>query len=255
VSTLGRRLSFVLLGLLLLVGAGVAVLYLNLRHPLPAGSSGPAADALAHAIERAVDTDAFARTGAVRWTWRRNRAHLWDRTRNLSRQRWGEHEVLLDVHRRNGRAFTGGQEVLGDDTQKLLDNAYKRFINDSFWLNPLPKLFDPGVTRSVVPHEGRDALLIRYATGGVTPGDSYLWILDENQRPRAWRMWVSILFIPGVEMTWDGWTRVPTGAWISTSHRLAGREVLSISDVTAASTLAELEPGADPFARLFEVTR
>jgi hypothetical protein len=250
VSTLGRRLILTVIGLLLLVGVGIASLYLGLRHPLPAGSVGPAADALAHAIESAVDTDAFARTGAVRWTWRGSRAHLWDRTRNLSRQRWGTHEVLLDIHRRDGRAFTDGQEVQRDGSRKLLDNAYKRFINDSFWLNPLPKLFDEGVTRSVVRHEGADALLVRYATGGVTPGDSYLWILDEKMRPRAWRMWVSVLFIPGVEMTWEGWTRLPTGAWISTSHRLAGREVVAIRDLAAANTLAELEPGADPFARL-----
>jgi hypothetical protein len=240
-----------LLGLLLLVGLGIGVLFLALRHPHPgAGNPGPAADALAHAIERAAETDAFARTGAVRWTWRGAHAHLWDRSRNLARVRWRGSEVLLDVHRRTGRAFTDGEELSGEPAKKEVDKAYRIFINDSFWLNPLPKLFDSGVTRSVVQHEGREALLVRYGSGGVTPGDSYLWIVDQDRRPRAWRMWVSVLFIPGVEMTWDGWTRLPTGAWISTSHRLAGREVLTVTDLSAATTLAELEPGLDPFTPL-----
>jgi hypothetical protein len=248
-TNLRRRLFRAVLGLVLLAGVGFGVLFVALRHPRPTGTAGPAADELAHAIERAVDTGAFARTGAVRWTFRKEREHLWDRTRNLVRERWDGHEVLLDVHRKDGRAFTDGREVLGEPGKKLVENAYKRFINDSFWLNPLHKLFDEGVTRSVVQHEGTDALLVRYGSGGVTPGDSYLWILDENKRPKAWRMWVSVLIVPGVEMTWDAWTRLPTGAWISTSHRLAGREVVTITDLAAANTLAELEPGADPFAQ------
>ena len=33
--------------------------------------------------------------------------------------------------------------------------------------------------------------------GGVTPGDTYLWILDDSGRPVAWRVWVKILHIPG----------------------------------------------------------
>jgi hypothetical protein len=248
-SRFPRRLFLSALALLLLALVGCGVVYFALRHPRPTGAPGPEADALAHAIENAVDTHAFARTGAIRWTWRQQRRHLWDRTRNLARVRWGRHEVLLDVNRQAGRAFTDGQELTDERAKRLVRKAYKAFINDSFWLNPLPKLFDPGVTRFVARHEGADALLVHYSSGGVTPGDSYLWILDENRRPRAWRMWVSVLPIPGVEMTWEGWTRLPTGAWISTSHRFRGREVLTITDLAAAATLAELEPGADPFTQ------
>jgi hypothetical protein len=246
---LRKRLLRILLTLALLLVVGFGVLYFALRHPRPRGTPGPAADALAHAMERAVDTDAYARTGAVRWGFRKH-THLWDRTRNLARVRWGKHEVLLDVHRQDGRAFTDGREESGNAKKKLVERAYKRFINDSFWLNPVAKLFDAGVTRSLFQHDGRVALLIPYSSGGVTPGDSYLWIVDENKRPTAWQLFVSVLPIPGVEITWEGWTRLPTGAWISTSHRLAGREVVTILQPAAAPTLAEIEPGPDPFAPL-----
>lgn len=250
-SKLRKRLFRTLLTLILLAAVGFGVLFVLLRHPLPTGTPGPAADALAHAIERAVANDAFAKTGAVRWTWKKERTHLWDRTRNFARVRWGKNDVLLDLHKQDGRAFTDGKELSGEAKKKLVDKAYSGFINDSFWLNPLAKLFDEGVTRSVVQHEGQDALMLTYASGGVTPGDTYLWILDENKRPKAWRIWVKVFFIPGVEMTWDGWTLLPTGAWISTSHRLAGKpEIVTITDTGAAATLAELEVGADPFAQL-----
>lgn len=249
-SKLRRRLFLTVFALVLVGVVALAALYLGLRHPRPSGTPGPAADELARAVERSVDVEAFARTGAVRWTMRKRRAHLWDRRRNLARVRWGRNEVLLDVQRQAGRAFAGGQELSDEPRKELVAKAYKAFLNDSFWLNPLAKLFDEGVTRSLVQHEGADALLVHYGSGGVTPGDSYLWILDGHKRPRAWRLWVKILPIPGVEMTWDNWTQLVTGAWISTSHRLAGREVVMLTDVAGAPTLAELEPGADPFAPL-----
>ncbi|MEZ4952350.1 MAG: hypothetical protein R2825_02080 [Saprospiraceae bacterium] len=36
---------------------------------------------------------------------------------------------------------------------------------------------------------------MQYKTGGVTPSDSYVWLLDENGQPTAWKMWVSITSI------------------------------------------------------------
>jgi hypothetical protein len=52
------------------------------------------------------------------------------------------------------------------------------------------KLRDPGTSRSIVMQDEKEALMVTY-TSGSTPGDSYVWILDENIP--AWRMWVSIV--------------------------------------------------------------
>jgi hypothetical protein len=49
--------------------------------------------------------------------------------------------------------------------------------------------------------DNQEALMITYASGGSTPGDSYVWFVDQNYMPKAWRMWVSI--IPVVETTWE----------------------------------------------------
>ena len=185
----------------------------------------------------------------MRWQvqWRR---HLWDRQRGLSRVEWRGNRVLLDTSTKRGRAWHKEVEVTDEPArQKLLDSAYALFINDSFWLNPVVKAFDDGTSRARGTVDGKRALLVSYASGGLTPGDKYLWILDDNARPLAWRLWVRVLKIGGAQLTWEGWTRLSTGAWVATSHKILGIDVVHLGDVAAAATLHELEAN-DPFAPL-----
>jgi hypothetical protein len=243
------RVAAWIVGTLALV---VAILWLTLRHPLPTGGvAGEAADALAHDLERAVGIDAWTRTGAVRWSFRGKFHHLWDRTRSFDRVRWGRNEVLLDVARHAGRAYRDGAEVTdAAETRRLVDKAYGAFINDSFWLNPLAKFFDDGVTRERVELDGRAALVIHYGKGGLTPGDRYVWLPGDDGRPRAWRLYVSVIPIKGLQMSWDGWQTLATGAQIATTHRALGLTAVHLDDVAGAATVTELEPGPDPFAAL-----
>jgi hypothetical protein len=60
--------------------------------------------------------------------------------------------------------------------------AWGSWINDWFWLVAQSKSFDAGTERSV--DEGR--LVVRYASGGVTPGDTYRFTVDEAGRVTAW---------------------------------------------------------------------
>jgi hypothetical protein len=241
------KATLMLVGLLVLVLLAALV---GLRHPMPEGTPGPEAEALAHAIEDAVALPAWQKTGAVRWSFVGVNQHLWDRQRNLARVRWSKNEVLLDVARQDGRAFVDGRELSGEPAKALVQSGYKRFINDSFWLNPLAKLFDDGTSRARATVDGRPALIIHYASGGVTPGDTYVWLVDEHDRPTAWRLWVSVLPIHGLEFSWSDWVTLSTGAQIATAHRALGLNAVAIKDVAGAATLAELEPGADPFAPL-----
>ncbi|TAK20955.1 MAG: hypothetical protein EPO40_31060 [Myxococcaceae bacterium] len=222
--------------------------WLYLRHPAPSTVAGDA-DALARRMLAAVDADAWARTGAVRWTFFNGDRHLWDRTRSLDRFEQRDLRVLIDLDTRRGAAWRGSRALSGAELDAALDTAWRRWINDSFWLNPVVKAFDEGVARSVARVDGRDALLLQYRSGGVTPGDRYLWLLDENGLPRAWRMWVSIIPIGGLEASWEGWTRLSTGALVATRHQM-GPKRMEIRDVAGAETLSALVPGADPFAAL-----
>lgn len=234
------------------LGLLLAVLVFALSKPKPGAQSGPAADELARRIERAVDKDAWDRTLAVRWFFGGRHHHLWDRKRMYDRVQWGDVTVHLDLTNKRGVVQRGGSRVGGDDERKLLDKAYALWINDSYWLNPLVKLFDDGVTRKTVAQpDGSLALVVSYGNVGLTPGDSYLWQLGPDGRPSSWQMWVSVVPLKGLSVSWDGWTRLSTGAWISTEHRFQYLPVtLRLTEVAAAPTLAELEPGPDPFAVL-----
>jgi hypothetical protein len=248
------RLSLILLGVLAgVLGAGFGALALALRHPRPAqGTSGAEADELGHALERSVDKEAWDRTGAVRWTFTAMKhQHLWDKNRQLARVRWDDLEVLVDINKKSGRAYRKGAEIQGEEAQGLVEKGYAFWANDSFWLNPVAKLFDPGVVRTLVPLDsGARGLMVSYSSGGVTPGDQYLWIPGSDGRPAAWRMWVSVIPISGIEFRLGDWTRLQTGAQLATRHRTAVGLAIELDDVAGASSLSELEPGPDPFAPL-----
>jgi hypothetical protein len=244
-----RKIVIVLVGLLLFLGGGLALAVIAFSKPLPGGEAGPEADRLARLVEASVRKDAWDRTQAVAFTFGGRNQHLWDRRRSYDRVRFGNVEVLVDLSQRKGVAFEKGVRQTGSREAKLVEKAYAAFINDSFWLNPLAKLFDDGVVRKRVPRDGQADLLVSYTSGGLTPGDSYLWLLGPDGRPRGWELYVSIIPLKGLMFTFEGWTPLSTGALVSTEHRALGIP-LRLTDVAGAATLAELVPGPDPFALL-----
>lgn len=248
-----RRILVPIVAVLLLLAAALAIFVVVLSKPLPRGETGPSADALARSIEAAIHKDAWDRTQAVTWFFGGRNHHLWDRQRMYDRVRFGDVEVLVNLTTQRGLAFRSGAPAFGAQGDKLIKKAYAAWINDSFWLNPLAKLFDDGVTRSRIaktePPATGDSLLISYASGGLTPGDSYLWLLDANHLPVANAMWVSIIPIKGITFSYEGWITLSTGALISTQHKVAFI-TLKLTEVAGAATLAELVPGPDPFAAL-----
>lgn len=181
-----------------------------------------------------------------------NHRHLWDRRRGYDRIESGNRSVLLRISDRTGRAWENGAETTGERANKLVRDAYAQWVNDSFWLNPVVKIFDNGVTRSLVRNEtGGARLLVEYASGGVTPGDAYLWTPGAGTSPPTeWRMWVHVLPIGGLATSWERWTDLSTGAKVSTLHRM-GPFTIELKDVAGARTLQQLLNGAeDPFAPL-----
>ncbi|MEM7449434.1 MAG: hypothetical protein AAF355_14465 [Myxococcota bacterium] len=227
------------------------MLALWIDQPLPSGLEGIEADRLGRKIEISVHVDRWKETKAVRWTFAGMRRHLWDRKNQQVQFLSDDVEVLLALEDRSrSLAFANGLELQGNARNREVNAAYSQFVNDSFWLNPLAKLFDPGARRSLVHLKDQKALLVTYPEGGLTPGDSYLWILGRSGLPKACRMWVSVLPIGGLEVPWAGYRELSTGALVATQHRL-GPLVLELSQVEAAHSLEALLGGEEnPFDRL-----
>lgn len=240
--------------LVLLIILGIGGLIFSLNEARPTGQAGPDANALAHRMMEASQHTAWQETGAIRWNFGGRQLHLWDRQRMLARVQWADLEVHLDLNDQSGIVRQAGQRLDDDAAAPYLRQAWSHWCNDSFWLNPLDKLFDEGVVRSVVElDEGGQGLLVEYGQGGVTPGDAYLWTLGDDGLPTQWKMWTQILPLQGVKASWDGWTTVETGAKIATRHKILVLD-LELTDIAAASDVVALE-GADPFAELVAQTQ
>jgi len=239
---------------LLALAAALTVALVIVHEPRPIGREGSEADDLARQMEDAVDLEAWSRTKAIRWTFAGRNRHLWDRQRNLARVSWDDTVVLLRLGDRSGLVFRRGQEVDGREAREACERAYAAWINDSFWLNPISMFRGEGVSRAAVPLDGgQRGLLVSYSTGGLTPGDAYLWLLGEEGLPSAWRMWVSIIPIGGLEASWTGWQTLSTGARVSTRHVGPMGLALELTDVSGAETLQALSGEEDPFALLVSV--
>ena len=155
---------------------------------LPTGTNTEKADELAQKMFSAINKTAWDSTEAVSWTFMGVHHYLWDKKRHLTEVRWKDYKVLVDINAQTGKAWQNGLLIDSEKkTAKLVNKAWKFWVNDSFWLNAPAKAFDGGTSRSIVEQEdGSEALLVSYASGGATPGDSYLWLLDENGLPTAW---------------------------------------------------------------------
>jgi len=241
-----KILKGLLILLLILVVAGfIAVKYFS--EDKPQGKDGAEADALANSMMIALNKPAFDSIPLLGFTFFRGKNHyLWDKKRERAIISWGENKVVIDLKSQEFASFVNDSKVEGDAAQKLKDKAWAIWCNDSFWLMAPYKVFDPGTKRSVVQTEGgKTGLLIDYSSGGVTPGDSYLWILDENNRPTAWKMWTSIIPVKGIGSTWEDWTDI-NGAIISLKHKIAGKEA-KLQNVKAGNSYKDFGYDTDPF--------
>ncbi|MFY7909311.1 MAG: hypothetical protein ACOVO2_07155 [Emticicia sp.] len=229
----------------------VIVGYLVLNEKLPTGENPTKADELANKMLKALNKSAWDSTNVVAWTHKGGHQFVWDKKNELVQIKWDKNDVLLNLKEWNkGKAFSEGKEVTDGQLDVLRGKAWAIFCNDSYWLIAPYKVFDEGVTRKIVKTEdGSEALLVSYASGGVTPGDSYLWFLDKNATPTAFKMWVKILPIGGVSATWQDWKTTETGAIIAQNHKLGPLD-LNVTDLRTGNDLAAVKVDTSIFDKI-----
>lgn len=244
-----RRIFWSVLGITLVLG--LFALVENEERPSGAAlRPGAEADALARAIQARVGTERWSQVGAIRFAYAGRHVILWDRARGLARVEFGHKKALFRVADGTGIAYEGAAEVHeAEASARILAEGRRWFVNDTFWLDPFTSFFDAGVVRALFTDAGgRTGLFVSYASGGETPGDAYVWFVGEDGLPNAWKMWVSVLPVGGLRVTWERWLELPGGARVATHHRLGIG--FGIDDLHAGRTLAEVQPGPDPFAAL-----
>lgn len=214
-----KYLKYILITLVALFLIGVFVVKVVINESRPEIIEGANATELAEKMLQAVDKQAWDTLPYIQWTFAGAHHFVWDRVNNDARVKWDEYTVHLDPDEITGVAFKGKDQLSGDDAKKAVSTAWSHWCNDMFWLAAPFKIKDKGVTLNVAKDsDGKEGLLVTYASGGVTPGDSYLWFLDQNGTPTGYKMWVKIIPFGGMYFSWDDWTSMPGGSKISASH-------------------------------------
>jgi len=129
-------------------------------------------------------------------------SHWWDRYDGRYRvegtrpdgARW---QAFFNVNTRQGVYLVNGAPTDGEARTKGLEQAYGRFINDTYWLLAPWKIFDPGVNLAyggeVEDSEGRscDEIALTFGNVGLTPKDRY-W-MDVDRASHLMTQWKYVL--------------------------------------------------------------
>ena len=102
--------------------------------------------------------------------------------------------IIMNVNTRKGRAWRDGQEL--QDPSTYLENGYRRFINDTYWLLMPIKSMDPGVHRESAGERTDscgmkwDVVKLTFDAGvGLTPQDQYwMWVNRDTGLVDEWDM-------------------------------------------------------------------
>ena len=207
---------------LIVISLGLVLVIQWLSKPLPESITGPEADGLARDVQKALNITGYEALGEIEFSFR-DHHYLWNKREERVLVSWEDYQVDLILSEiENSKVIQGGKDSNRSD---LIEKAKAYFYNDSYWLVAPFKFFDPGVIRSLVQTDnGSKALLITHTSGGVTPGDSYLWYFDENLIPTHFELWVSIIPIKGVSATWSSWVS-KQDVLFSTFHKLGPLEI------------------------------
>jgi hypothetical protein len=220
-------------GLLTVILFLIAFYFIKNEKP-PTASPSVEADQMALNMLESLNKTAWDATKIISWTFRSDHNYKWNRQTNTVTTTLGAYEIEFNTQTKDGTAKIGDLFVAGEAADKLLMQAWDNFNNDSFWLAGPYKVFDGGTVRSIVKiKDGRTGLKVTHTKGGTTPGDTYVWLMDENHRPTSVKMWVSVLPIGGMEFTWENYQVLNSGAMIARNHKLYGSlniKVININD-------------------------
>ena len=208
---------------LIVISLGLFLVIQLLSKPLPEAITGPEADQLARDVQAALNISGYEILDQIQFSFR-DHHYLWNKIEERVLVSWEGYQVDLILSEIENSKIVQGDK--NSNRADLIEKAKAYFYNDSYWLVAPFKFFDPGVIRSLVETaNGNKALLITHTSGGVTPGDSYLWYFDENLVPTHFELWVSIIPIKGVSATWSSWVS-KEDVLFSTFHKLGPLEIL-----------------------------
>ncbi len=165
----------------------------NASYPAAKGFNKAESDAKAIEIADSVMTAMggwknWSDTRYIKWNFFGRRTLLWDKLAGNVRIEVPADslQLLVNVQTKEGKAMEKGMEV-SDSTRlkELMQQAYKIWVNDSYWLVMPFKLKDSGVTLKYIgegvsqDEKEAEVLQLTFNEVGVTPENKYLVSVDK----------------------------------------------------------------------------
>ncbi len=193
---------------------------------IPDGQEGPAAEKRLDDMLEAVNVRAWEEnTAAISFQFRDKHRIFYDKKRGLMEASWGsgadERRVQWDKDWKRVEVRAAGKVVpAGADREDAVKKAAAAFVNDVYWFCPLFQLRSPGAKRMLLPD---NSLRVTFMSGGITPGDSYVFRAGDDNVLSEMNMWVSALkYYPGGKATFTDYVTTETGLKIAKTHKLFG---------------------------------
>jgi hypothetical protein len=182
-------------------------------------------------------------------------SHVWDRYTGDYRlsgidKAGAPYTVYFNVNTKAGKAFVNGRPADAEKQGQLLENAYGRFINDTYWLLAPWKIFDPGVH---LAYDGErpcpgggvcDVLKLSFDNVGMTPKDIYwLWVTRDGRHMVQWQYVLGGADEPPTTAAWKDWQNMG-GLALSLDKPMSGKpfeikfEKVAVSSARDDSLLA-----------------
>lgn len=235
-------------GLVILVFLSICMaLLLFWRTDIPAGRQGKAAESMTYSVQAAMGQEAWDSIKWIGWSVNGQRHYVWNRTEDLAIIRFGAYRVHLNLNSKIGSAWKNGKLLEGPKRDKAIMKAWSKWVYDSFLLNPVARTRGEGTVRKLIRNKGADdALLVQYTTGGIMPGDNFLYALDDQNLPDHIRMWVRKLPVGGLKMTFEQYRTIENGIRLPGAYRI-GPLRIRIDSIQAGSSFTSLGFDRDPF--------
>lgn len=246
-TVLPRTTAFALAGLLT-----AGVLAAGEENPPAPGfdlaGSDPEAIEIADKVMAAMGgREAWDATRYLAWNFFGRRTHVWDKWTGDLRFEQGDQLVLMNLDDKSGRVWKEGQEVTDpEERERLLENAYRAWINDSYWLLMPYKLKDTGVTLELVGDgelpDGRLAwvLQLTFEGVGVTPQNKYdVYVAKDTNLVEQWSFYATAdQEEPAFTTPWADWRRHGRVLLSGDRGELRGNRA-QLTDIRVFDTLPE----------------
>jgi len=239
-------------GLVVVSVLGILVFYFKHNESLPLSSDPEFANETSQKMLKSMGGKAWNKTRYISWVTHNNRHYIWDKREGFVKVSWSGNHVIYNIKSEDAIVKIGETTLKNKEKkEKLVYLAKEYFEIDRFWFSAPYEVFDLQIDRTMVLLEGQSkrSLCVQYLDNHKSrAGEAYIYILDDKNRPLAWKMWNDNFYFDGLQSEWIDWQKTSTGFWYPLAHKseFFGYNI-NIQNMLTGKRLKDIGLSKDPF--------